>query len=191
MSKRKRRESPDTLASHKVEKRTRDSSKVIYRDGKPLTDRPPEEIALIWSQHVNPNHPDYNPLAGTANGSGEVGTNFLNEAVEERRQKREGGKSRRGSKGLPEQLIDRLQLSSLSELLDLLDDAGNERIADLRESLNDPINFTYLGMDDRTDPKGRVRYRTAGGGTSVSFKRLKNLLGERQKRLKNPLSEKQ
>jgi hypothetical protein len=186
----------DVLVGKKCDGSPPNKSETLYRDGKPVTDRPREDVAEIWSQHNDPGHPDYNPSGATPVGIAVATSKFVEKAVEEHRQKRKGGKSRRGSKGLLERLIDRLQPSSLSELVVWLEPENeygeeNDRIADLCKSLSDPIDFQYLGMDERTDPKGCVRYRTAGRDKSVSFKRLKNLLGERQKRLKNPLSEKQ
>lgn len=41
----------------------------IYRDGRPVTDRPRDEILEILFNHVDPDHPDYNPGDATAEGA--------------------------------------------------------------------------------------------------------------------------
>src|SRR5262244_3933736 len=38
---------------------------ILYRDGKPVTARPKAEQALIAAQHLDPDHPHYNPRGET------------------------------------------------------------------------------------------------------------------------------
>lgn len=67
---------------------------ILYRDGKPVVDRPEEEVAAIFLNHTKPGHPDENPNGVTAGASSPIAHSFFGAAIEERRKKRQAGKLR-------------------------------------------------------------------------------------------------
>lgn len=68
--------------------------KTIYRDGKPVTDRPRNEIVDIHFNHVTPKHPDYNPGGATAGAASVVARIVFAELESDREKKIEAGRNR-------------------------------------------------------------------------------------------------
>lgn len=67
---------------------------MIYRDGKPVTDRPTAEITKITFEHLDPHHPNHNPFGETVKEGYVVATNFIKSAVSEQAKQSESGKKR-------------------------------------------------------------------------------------------------
>lgn len=69
-------------------------TQVIYRDGKPVTDRPPEDVAEIYLNHTQKGHPDFNPEGSTAGSAVDVTRHLFDLVRNEKIGKKHGGELR-------------------------------------------------------------------------------------------------
>ncbi len=108
-------------------------------------------------------------------------SDVLRAAISERRKKKDAGKNKQGNAGLLKRLVRRLAPSDFNDLIGKLSDG--DRIEDIRQASEDPIDFELLEIDDPEEmPNGRLRYRTRNGTRAIdkscSFKRLHAILRE-------------